>query len=115
MPSISFNKAIQILLTPLAKKHFRTLDEEATVALHHYVASGTGTRELAEDVQRTLKAWESSQASGCRVELNNDVYALINGVAQKNHRSAEAEVAWAICWYASKEALPEETNGEAQD
>lgn len=111
MPTVPINyPGLPTLLAEMAKKHCRTPDQEATLALRQYIAEGADTEHLPDDL--VAKAYEAGGGKALRqVELPQDVYTPIVKLAQKHDRTEDGEVAWGILWYINKVRLVTERQG----
>jgi hypothetical protein len=90
------------LLGEMAKKHCRTPDQEATVALRRYVAEGGSAQRLPDDL--LAEAHRSADVDGPKeVDLPQDVCVPLWKLAEQHERSPVGEAAWGILWYIDKE------------
>jgi hypothetical protein len=98
MPTLSPNiPGLARLLGEMAKKHCRTLDQEATFALRLYIAEGADTERLPNEL--VAKAHEPGDCSEpCQLNLPQDVCLPLWKLAEQHERSPGQEAAWGILW-----------------
>jgi hypothetical protein len=99
MPTLTHDRpGLLKMLADLAKKHCRTVDQEATVGLRLYVAEGAEVENLPEELVRQAHEPRDPQKPP-QDSLPQDVCLPLWKLAENHERTPAQEAAWGLLWY----------------
>jgi hypothetical protein len=98
-------RGVTVLLSELAKRHFRDLSEEAEVAVLKYLEEGQEAKGLPQPLlDRVRQMHTGTRDPNSEIfYLSQETYKTLLPVAESHNRSSGREALWAVLWYIDKE------------